>query len=221
MVQKVGVIHTSLVLYDRINSMFQELMPDVKVMNLIEDTLLKDVIANGGLTPAITRRICNYVLQAELAGADAVLNACSSVAEAIDVARGLTSMPCLKIDEPMAEEAVMLGKSIAVFGTVGTTLAPSSRLIEATAVKKGKAVSVNQYLVEGAFQVLIEEKNIEKHNQMVLELINKVEKQHDVIVLAQASMSVLIPQLQDLGKPVLYSLRSGISRVKDVLEHIK
>lgn len=216
--KKVGIIHTSLALYDSINKMFRELMPDVKVINLIEDTMLKDVISNNGLTPEITRRICGYVLQAQTAGADVVLNACSSVAEAIDVARGLASIPCIKIDEPMAEEAVMRGKSIAVFGTVGTTLAPSTRLIEATAKKLKKEVSVHSYLVDGAFQVLAEEKNPEKHNQMVLDLIRKVEKEHDVIVLAQCSMSVLIPFVQDLGKPVLYSLKSGISRVKEVLE---
>ena len=189
----------------------------MKVVNLIEDTMLKEVIASGGLTPEITRRICAYVLQAQSAGADAVLNACSSVAEAIDTARKLTSLPCLKIDEPMAEEAVTLGRSIAVFGTVGTTLAPSSRLIEATAKRLGKNVTVRQYLVEGAFQVLTEEKDPEKHNRMVLDLIRKVEREHDVIVLAQASMAVLIPYVQDLGKPVLYSLKSGISRVKKVL----
>lgn len=219
--KKVFIIHTSMALYDRINTMFQELIPDANVVNLIEDTMLKDVMTNGGLTPEITRRICSYVLQAQTTGADVVLNACSSVAEAIDVARSLTSIPCLKIDEPMAEEAVMLGKSIAVFGTVGTTLAPSSRLIESTAKKLGRDVTVHQYLVDGAFQVLTEEKNPEKHNQMVLDLIRKVEKDHDVIVLAQGSMTILIPYIQNLGKPVLYSLKSGILKVKEVLEQCK
>jgi len=219
--KKVGVIHTSLALYESINKTFRELMPDVKVINFIEDTMLKDVIANNGLTPEIIRRICGYVLQAQTAGADVVLNACSSVAEAIDVARGLASIPCVKIDEPMAEEAVMRGKNIAVFGTVATTLAPSTRLIESTAKKLGKEVSVHSYLVDGAFQVLAEEKNPEKHNRMVLDLIRKVEKDYDVIVLAQCSMVVLLPYVQDLGKPVLTSLKSGVSRVKEVLERGK
>jgi Asp/Glu/hydantoin racemase len=215
--KKVAVIHTSLVLYESINNLFKEIMPDVTVMNFIEDTLLKDVIANDGLTPNITKRICNYVMQAETAGADVVLNACSSVEEAIDVAKRMVNIPCLKIDEPMAEEAVKQGEKIAVFGTVGTTLNPSTRLIETTAIRMGRVIEVTPYLVEGAFKILVEEKNPEKHNQMVLEVIHQVESKHDVIVLAQASMAILIPHLQGLGKPVLYSSKTGIERVKKVL----
>lgn len=221
MSKKVAVIHTSLVLYDRINTLFKEIMPDVIVMNFIEDTLLKDVMANSGLTPDITKRICNYAMQAEIAGADVIFNACSSVAEAIDVARKLVNIPCLKIDEPMAEEAVMRGERIAVFGTVGTTLNPSSRLIESTAKRIGKVVEVTPYLVEGAFKILSEEKNPEKHNQLVLEVIHKVQSKHDVIVLAQASMTILVPHLQNLGKPVLYSAKSGVERVREVLNQCK
>jgi Asp/Glu/hydantoin racemase len=160
-------------------------------------------------------------MQAEIAGADVILNACSSVSEAIDVARRLVNIPCVKIDEPMAEEAVKLGKCIAVFGTVGTTLDPSCRLIASTAKRMGKDVTITPYLVEGAFKILSEEKNPEKHNQLVLDVINKFESKHDVIVLAQLSMTILVPLLQNLGKPVLYSANTGVERVKEVLNQCK
>ena len=39
-----------------------------------------------------------------------------------------------------------------------------------------------------------------------------------VLVLAQASMAVLIPHLQDVEQPVLYSLVSGVKRLKELLE---
>ena len=219
--KKVAVLHTSLVLYDMLGKLLGEIMPDADVMNIIEDTLLKDVIASNGLTPEITKRICGYVLQAEAAGADVVLNACSSVSEAIDTARKLTRIPCVKIDEAMAEEAVELGGRIAVFGTVGTTLSPSARLVEAVASLKGKKVEVRPYLIDGAFKVLAEEKNPEKHNRMVLDTIRRVGPENDVLILAQASMTILMPHLQDMGKPVLYSARSGVERVKKVLEHCR
>ena len=39
-----------------------------------------------------------------------------------------------------------------------------------------------------------------------------------MLVLAQASMAVLIPHLQDVEQPVLYSLVSGVKRLKELLE---
>ena len=53
---------------------------------------------------------------------------------------------------------------------------------------------------------------------MVLDKIRETKDQHDVLVLAQASMAVLIPHLQDVEQPVLYSLVSGVKRLKELLE---
>ena len=54
------------------------------------------------------------------------------------------------------------------------------------------------------------EKNQEKHNQILEALIRDTGKQYDVLVLAQASMSVLIPCLADITKPILSSMDSGV-----------
>lgn len=216
--KKVCVLHTSFVLWEKINALFAKHMPDVTVVNIVEDQLLNDVIAHGGVTPAITRRMCDYARQAEIMNADCILNACSSVGETMDVARRTAAIPIVKIDEPMAEQAVQAGRKIAVFGTVETTLAPSCRLIERLAADQGKDVTVSPFLVDGAFTVLSVKKDVEGHNKMVLECIEKNHGEYDVVVLAQASMIVLAQHLQHLGKPVLYSMESGVLRVKQVLE---
>ena len=57
-----------------------------------------------------------------------------------------------------------------------------------------------------------------KHNEMVLRCIEETHRGWDVLVLAQASMIVLAQHLTHLGKPVLYSMESGVRRVKEVLE---
>ena len=54
------------------------------------------------------------------------------------------------------------------------------------------------------------EKNQEKHNQILESLIRNTGNQYDVLVLAQASMSVLIPCLADITKPILSSMDSGV-----------
>ncbi|WP_343247235.1 aspartate/glutamate racemase family protein [Diplocloster hominis] len=217
MQKKIAVIHTSLAVREIIDQQIRAKIPDADIHNIIDERFLQDVIDHNGIYDSIINRMCLYVQAAEQMQADVVLNACSSVGEAFDEAVKSAGIPALKIDEPMAEAAVCNGSRIAVYGTVATTLAPSCRLIAHCAEKIGKEVSVTPYLIEGAFQVLSEEKNPAKHNEMVLNHINETHGEHDVIVLAQASMSILIPKLGGIGKPVLYSLESGIARLKKIL----
>lgn len=216
--KKIAVIHTSLAIRESVDAELRRAMPDCEIYNIIDEKMLQDVVDHGGVYPSIIRRMNLYISAAEAMGADAILNACSSVGEAFDLARKTTEVPTLRIDEPMAEMAVESAKRIAVYGTVATTLKPSSELIRRMAREQEKEVTVDSILIDGAFDVLSKEKNVEKHNSMVMERINATQQDYDVIVLAQASMTVLVPLLQSLGKPVLYSLKTGVAKVKEVLE---
>lgn len=193
-----------------------EILPDVRVVSIIDDSLLDDVLAAGHLTKDVTRRFCQYALAAEDGGADLILSQCSSISEAVDVARPLVRVPILKIDEPMAEEAVRLGPRVAVAATLVTTLDPTCRLIERTAQAMGKSVQIQRVLAEGAFDALKAGDTV-RHNAMVLRAIDAVRGKADVIVLAQGSMVVLVPDLADMGVPVLTSPRMGLMRVKEKL----
>lgn len=195
----------------------EELLPDVRIVNIIDDSLLEDVIAAGGLTQDVTRRVCQYALAAEDGGADVILSQCSSVGEAIDVARKLVRIPLLKIDEPMAAEAVRRGERIAVVATLGTTLDPTCRLVERAAQESGKRVHVQRVLAQGAFDAF-KAGDVPRHNAMVMQYLAPLQGKIDVIVLAQGSMAVLVPELERLGIPALTSPRSGILRAREVLQ---
>lgn len=213
MSKRVAVIHTSFVSVEDLKSMFKEIMPQVQMVNIVDDSLLPEVIESGGLTPSVIRRICSYALQAEEMGVDLILNQCSSVGEAVDVARTMLKTPYIKIDEPMALQAVDIGGRITVVATLPTTLNPSVALIEKAANDTGKRIQINRCLVEGAFELLIGGKR-DQHNQMVLEAIREKQASSDVIVLAQGSMICLLPQLSDITVPVLTSPRLGVENVK-------
>ena len=218
MERKVAVIHTTVVTCDGINSRLKALVPDAEVMNIVDDSLLNDVKKEGMLTKEVTRRLLTYALEAQDWGAELILNACSSVGEGVDVIRLLLKIPYLKIDEPMARSAVEKGEKIAVYGTVKTTLEPSARLISHIAEAEKKKVVVDSYLASDAFEALTVEKNQKKHNQILETLIRDTGKQYDVLVLAQASMSVLIPCLADITKPILSSMDSGVEAAAKVLK---
>lgn len=214
----VAVIHTSLAIRESVDQELRRQIPDVDIHNIIDERILQDVMDHGGIYPSVIKRMGLYVDAAAALGAQVILNACSSVGPAFDLVRQKTHVPTVRIDEPMAQQAVTQGNSIAVYGTVATTLAPSCALIEEQARRMGRSVQVRDYLIEGAFKVLTEERNLQKHNRLALEKILFTHSAHDVIVLAQASMAILIPALQAMGKPVLTSLVSGVERVRRMLD---
>jgi aspartate/glutamate racemase len=108
MQKTLALIHTSFVFLNvetSLMKMLSEALPDVRLVNIVDDSLLADVMREGKVTPSITRKMCHYVLAAEQTGAQAILSLCSTVGDTIDVARKLVSIPIMKIDEAMAESS--------------------------------------------------------------------------------------------------------------------
>lgn len=217
MKKKVAVIHTFLYSVEDLKKLFREKLPEVEMINIIDDSLLQEALANKGLTPGIVKRISKYAVNAEELGADLILNQCSSVGEAADVAQKQISIPYIKIDQPMAAEAVKLGTNIAVIATAISTIEPSSRLVEYNAKLMNKEVKVNRCFAEGAYEALLIDNDREKHNSIVINTIKEAAKTNDVIVLAQGSMYHLLPLLTDIEVPVLTSLETGVEQIREAL----
>lgn len=213
----VYIVHTSLVSHADLMALFAEIIPEATVRNIVDDSLLADVMANGGITEKIVGRMCKYFEAAAANGADLIFNQCSSVGEAADIAARLVSVPVVKVDAAMAERAVGLGSRIAVVATVKSTMKPSCNLVRSAAAKAGKAVEVIECLVDGALDVLMKEKDRARHNALVLDAVRAAEPACDVIVLAQGSMTVLLPELGAVKVPVLTSPRLGVERARRVL----
>jgi Asp/Glu/hydantoin racemase len=217
MQKTVFAIHTTPALVTPLGKLFAEMLPEVRLVNVVDDSLLADVRIAGCLTPSVTRRIVGYGVLAQSAGADAIFNCCSSVGEAADLLSQAVEIPVVKIDGRMAENAVRSGPRVGVIATLPTTLDPTVRLIESRARQLGKSVEVRRYLVDDAFDVLISGDG-EKHDRMVLTEIERAGAENDVVVLAQGSMARLVAALD--GKmpiPVLSSPRLGVENLREVL----
>lgn len=215
--KSVAIVQTSGVSTKDLHGLCEEMMPDVKLYDIIDSSLLAEVVANGGVTSAVRRRMATYFEMAQSIGVDAILNQCSSVSEVVDVAKPLIDIPIVKVDEAMARKAVSMGKKIAVVATVKSTMAPSSRLVEAMAREAGKEIELTQYLSDGAMVILIETGDRDKHNEMLLGEIERAAAENDVVVLAQGSMIVIEPLLAHIKTPVLTSPRLGVEYLKEVL----
>lgn len=215
--KKVVLIHTSAVSLNDLKALFKEILPDVEMVNIIDDSLLEEVKTNGHITPAIVNRMCTYVSSAKTLNPDLIFNQCSSVREAFDIARKQVDCKTLAIDEAMAEKAVSMGNKIAVVATVKSTMEPSCNLVLEKAKLANKEVEIKRYLVDGALDILNKEHDVKKHNLLVKGEVEKACEECDVVVLAQGSMTAVLPDLGETKKPVLTSPRLAVERVKELL----
>ena len=214
---KIYAIHTSNVSYNDLKALFTKYAPEVEYFNIVDDSLLEEVKKVGHVTPNIIHRMSAYFKIAEAQGADLIFNQCSSVGEAADIAAMGVNIPVVKVDEAMAEKAVSMGKRIAVIATVASTVGPSTRLVRTKAALMDKDCVVDEVLVDGALDILMKEKDVKKHNDLVLAAIDKASEDHDVICLAQGSMTALLPYLTETKVPVLTSPEIGVIKAVNKL----
>ena len=215
--EKVVLIHTGFALVEVLANLFKEIIPDVELTHIVDDSVLKEVIKEGKVTKPVIKRMLSYFQTAEYYKADCIFNVCSSVGEVIDIARKIIETPIVKIDEKMAGDSVKKATNIGIAATLKTTLDPTCRLIENKAKEQGKTVRIQKTLCPGAFEELMSG-NPKKHDEIVLKGIKELADKVEVVVLAQGSMARLTSSLnKDLASRILTSPRTGVLEVKRVL----
>lgn len=208
--KKLGLIHTSATLVPVFAQLCKEKLPDVEIFNIADDSLVKGIREAGSLTAQIARRVTGYLESAELAGADHILVTCSSIGPAVDAGAKLIGVPVLRVDQPMADQAVQTGKRIGVVATLTTTLEPTADLIQRRAARAGKEIELTSRLAEGAFEALMGG-DPAKHDALVANALRELSRQVDVIVLAQASMARVVETLKPEEKRVPILASPGIA----------
>ena len=218
MTKTLGLVHTSATLVPVFQELCKQYIPHVNVFNIVDDSLIKQVISRGELRADTARRVVNYAGSAESAGADYIMFTCSSIGAAVEAAADLTQVPVLRVDQPMADQAVATGSRIGVIATLPTTLAPTSDLVQRRAAVVGKDIQLKAVLCEGAFEALMGG-NPTLHDQMVAKALKELSTQVDVIVLAQASMARVVDTLSESEKivPILASPPIAMAYLATVL----
>lgn len=216
--KKLFLIHTVNqfmdMIYQPFGVPFAEDNEDIEIFNIMDDTLLKETLANEGITTGVRSRILNYTKSAAEAGADCVMVTCTSVNEAAKFARKFSPVPVFNIDEPVARECVANGKKIGVLATLPTSPKGTVRLLNEEAEKQGKDIEIVVKVADGAFDALTSG-DVEKHDQMVTKALFELAKEVDTITFAQISMSKL--QHEDPGVPIYKIGRSGFEEAKRIM----
>ena len=218
MTTPVSFIHTSPAAIPPLMQYYGEHAPDLELTNQLDDGLLRYL--SRGATEQAERRLGQMVATAhEDYGARVALVTCSSVTtEMVAKLQENAGIPLLKIDNPMAEEAVRAGKRLGVIMSFRPTVEPTTRLLRQAAERAGTEVELINGLVTEAYDALLGGRP-EEHDRLLLARIDELAGGGvNGIVLAQVSMARLLPKLQGRLKiPVFSSLPSSLNRIRAAL----
>ena len=213
-----GIIHAAVFTANTVAPYCQEIIPEVEIMHLGDDTVQRDNLkAPVGTIPKVNFfKFATYCHFLEEAGVDLIMLGCSTFNQAAEYARPMINTPILNIDRPMMDLAVQQGTRVGLLGTLPSTMPSSERLLRQAAAEAGKEVQVVPVLCAEAFKIL-REGNPQKHNEILLDAIDGLSKEVDAIVMAQVSMSVLEKELMNTRVPVYNSGRTGFTRAREML----
>jgi Asp/Glu/hydantoin racemase len=213
-----ALIHTSATLVPVFAQLCKAKLPTTDTFNIVDDSLVRQIGAKGGITRDISARVAAYINSAASGGADFILVTCSSIGPAVEDAALSVKVPVLRVDQPMADAAVRAGRRIGVIATLSTTLNPTADLVRRRAAAAAREIELTSKLCAGAFDALMSGDAV-KHDALVAAALRELSAEVDVIVLAQASMARVVDTLPaaDRRIPILASPPLAIDHLAAIL----
>jgi Asp/Glu/hydantoin racemase len=198
---------------------YTEAAPELGITNLLDDGLLRLLAAGEHAT--VEARLAEMLnVAVRTYGAELVMVTCSSVTKGmVENMKPLFDLPVLKIDYPMAREAVGAGRRrIGVAATFPPTIAPTSRLISEAADEAGAEIEIIHEVVPEAYDALLAGDEV-THDELLCAGVERLAAERvEVIVLAQISMARVLPRLDGkIGVPVLSSLHTSLNAIRSAL----
>jgi aspartate/glutamate racemase len=221
---KVVLIHATELAVKPVNTAFQQLWPQARCMNVLDDGLTSDLIRAGSLNDSMVARMVSLAKYSQSAGAHGILYTCSAFGAAIDEAKKTVDLPILKPNEAMFDEALDICETLGGLRRIGllTTFKPASVTmrdeLEVAIRARNLPVQIESACDQKAMDAL-SIGDVGTHDQLVVDLARTL-VECDVLLLGQFSMArsqKLVAEATQ--KTVLSSPDSAVRRLKSMLAH--
>jgi D-serine dehydratase len=224
MTSRIALIHATPLAMLPIQHAFERLWPQAQCMNVLDDSLSRDLGHTGSLTAAMVQRFVDLARYVQGTGCSGVLFTCSAFGPAIEAAAKATGLPTLKPNEAMFEQALQTpaahGRlSVGLVATFEASLASMSLELHAMAQARGLAVDVHTVFVPEAMADLAAGQT-ELHHQKIAKSLAQLPP-CDVVMLAQFSMAAAQPLAQRHSNvPVLSSPDCAVLALQQAMHHV-
>jgi Asp/Glu/hydantoin racemase len=196
---------------------FRSGWPEARISNVLDDGLFAWISRTRCVVPEMHdafRTLTRYMVDR---GADGILFTCSAFRACIDSCMAEFTVPMLKPNDAMIEQALDRGSRIAVMATVEATIPSVSAEIEEMAAARGQRVRLVSTVVPGAFDALAQG-DVARHDALVADKAAEIEA-CDVIVLAQFTLSRAAPVVAAAsGLLVLDSPGAAVARMRQMVD---
>ena len=189
MKQSVGLVHATPLAIPPVREAFGRLWPEVQLVNILDEGLLVVLEADGSLGPRAVDRMARVIGLIRDTGVSVIQLSCSAYSPLVPTLRKLASVPVLAIDDVLVETSVQRGRRIGVISTQAIT----AQSIQNAADCAGRTIELTSVFFRDAFEALARGDG-DAHDRLLRAEIEKLADQ-EVIVLAQASMTRVLPTL--------------------------
>ncbi|MGA8514785.1 MAG: aspartate/glutamate racemase family protein [Burkholderiaceae bacterium] len=211
---RIALIHAIAHAVDPINEALKRDWPQAVRMNLLDDSLSADLAASGrGQDAVMHQRFARLAQYAVDCGSDAILFTCSAFGTCIEaVAAQHPTIPVLKPNEAMVDDAAALGQRVGLVATFAPTLVSMPPEFP-------KHVVLDTAMVEGAMAAL-NAGDGDTHDTLIAQAAEQLAaKGCGVIALAQFSMARAAGLVaQRTGLTVITPVSSAVAKLKRVLQ---
>jgi hypothetical protein len=191
-----AVIHTSPATVDLFKGLLRARLPQLSVMNLLDDSILPQLASDPAGLAAVRPRWEGMARTAKSLGVRAILNACSSIGEFCEPVAQAISLPIVRVDARMARQIASKCGDTAVVATLRTTLEPTARLLRRAFAEAGTEGAVTDSLADGAYAALMAGRP-DEHDRLVRDAIIAAAGRARHVVLAQASMARVLSSVPE------------------------
>lgn len=180
---RIVLIHALAQSVEPINSAFHRVWPDAQCMNLLDDSLSRDLAAGAALDSAMHERFLRLAECAANTGCDGILFTCSAFGPCIEtVARRYAHMPVMKPNEAMIVEAARAAGPVGLIATFPPTL-------QSMPTEFPAGVELRTALAEGALDAL-QRGDGATHDELIAQKARELASEGcKVTALAQFSMA--------------------------------
>jgi len=241
-----GLLHTVPALAATFDALVADAVPGAQREHIVDAWMLETAIAEG-VTPAVQARVASHLRHLQDAGVDAVLVTCSSIGEAAEQAARSLRIPILRVDAPMAAQAVSLLPSlpshaidsgvfrpdtpsegrrtqepmasgrVVVLATNTATVGPTTRLIEREAAARGVDAAVTATVVAGAAAARAGGDQAE-HDRLIADAVRVAAADAGADVIVLAQASMAAAaESAGVALPLLTSPAGGVARLAETL----
>ncbi|MPZ37363.1 MAG: hypothetical protein GEU95_04745 [Rhizobiales bacterium] len=216
MPKRIFLVHPTPLAMPPVEEAFRTLWREAQVLNVLDESLYADVGANGELTSPLYARLASLLRHCEASGADGIVFSGSTFGPAVEEARKGMTVPVLRIEEGMMDEAVARGGSILVVSTQKRALPVIRGTLDELAKRAGKTPEIKEIWVAGARDALIAGDN-DRHDRLIAEQ-TAAAGDFGTVVLGMISMAPARAKMPPaLAAKTLTSGEAAVARMRKVL----